>query len=227
MEKTKLNDFVELSYTGYSKGEVFDSNIEEDLKKVNPKAKPRKTIVVIGESMVVKGLDNALVEKEVGKDYVVTLQPKDGFGERDRNMMKTIPLKVFTSQQINPYPGAVLDMDGMIAKIISISGARVLTDFNNPLAGKEISYKFKVVRILTDDKEKAQALFENMFRFVPEFDITATDLTIKGPKPLEQFVATFKDKVKTLLNKDLKFEEKKIEKKEDKIVKTREEDKTD
>mgnify|MGYP001601353865 CR=1 FL=1 len=220
MGTTKPKDFVEISYTGYSQGSMFDSNREADLKSINSKAKAKKTIIVIGEGMVVKGLDKALEGKEVGKEYEIKLSPKEGFGERDRNLMKTIPLKVFTDQRINPVPGAVLDMDGMIAKIISISGARVMTDFNNPLAGKELSYKFSITRIITDDKEKATALFENMFRFVPEFDITAENLTIKGPKPLEQFAQAFKDKIKALLNKELKFEEKKIEKKEDKIFKS-------
>jgi FKBP-type peptidyl-prolyl cis-trans isomerase 2 len=220
MDTTKAKDFVEISYTGYSQGTMFDSNREADIKAINSKAKAKKNVIVIGEGMVVPGLDKALEGKEVGKEFEVTLSPKEGFGERNRNLMKTIPLKVFTDQRINPYPGAVLDMDGAIAKIISVSGARVMTDFNNPLAGKELVYKCTIVKIVTDDKEKATALFENMFRFVPEFDVNATTLTIKGPKPLEQFANAFKDKIKALLNKDLAFEEKKIEKNEDKIVKS-------
>ena len=45
MDTIKKSDFVEIKYTGYSQGKEFDSNIEEDLKKINPKAKnaPRLT----------------------------------------------------------------------------------------------------------------------------------------------------------------------------------------
>ena len=93
MELTKKNDFVELLYTGYSQGNVFDSNIEEDLKKIDPKGKVKKTIVVIGQGMVVPGLDKALEGKEIGKEYEIKLSAKEGFGERDRNLLKTIPLK--------------------------------------------------------------------------------------------------------------------------------------
>jgi len=32
VETAKKNDFVELKYTGYANGIIFDSNIEEDLK---------------------------------------------------------------------------------------------------------------------------------------------------------------------------------------------------
>lgn len=214
MVTTKKSDFVEIKFTGFLKGEVFDSNIDEDLKKIDPKSKPKKTIVIIGEEMLVKGLDKALEGKEVGKEYTAHLTPKEGFGERDRNLLKTIPLKVFTEQKINPYPGVVLQLDGHLAKVITVSGARVITDFNNPLAGKEIDYKFKVERIITEEKEKAESLIESLFRFKVDFEIKGNDLIIKGQKGLDIFVNAFKDKVKSLLGKDLKFELKEVKKEE-------------
>ncbi len=36
VEKTKKGDFVEIKYTGLANNEIFDSNIDEDLKKLNP-----------------------------------------------------------------------------------------------------------------------------------------------------------------------------------------------
>src|SRR3989338_7939931 len=162
---TKKKDFVEIVYTGYTNGKVFDSNIEEDLKKIDDKAVPKKTTVVIGEQMVVPGLDKALEDKEIGKEYEILLKAKEGLGERDKNLLKTIPLKVFAEKNINPKPGMAFAVDNMLVKIVAVSGARVITDFNNPLAGKEITYKFKIARILEDEKEKASALFEQLFRF--------------------------------------------------------------
>ena len=136
----KKKDFVELRFTGYSNGDIFDSNIEEDLKKIDPKGEAKPTIVVVGERMIVPGFDSALEEKEIGKDYEIKVSAKDGFGERRRELVKTIPLKIFREKQINPYPGMVLAMDNSLARVITISGARVLTDFNNPLAGKDLTY---------------------------------------------------------------------------------------
>ena len=127
--------------------------------------------------------------------------------------IKTIPLKVFAEKNINPKPGMAFAVDNMLVKIVAVSGARVITDFNNPLAGKEITYKFKIARILEDEKEKASALFEQLFRFVPEFEIKENELTIKGEKRLETIIPIFKDKIKSLLNKELKFES--IEKNKD------------
>lgn len=213
METTKKKDFIEILYTGYTNGNVFDSNIPEDLKKIDPRAEPKKTILVIGEGMVVPGLDKALEGKEINKEYKISLLAKDAFGPRDRSLLKTIPLKVFTEKNIDPKPGMVLALDTSLAKILTISGARVITDFNNPLAGKDVDYKFKIIRVLSDEKEKAISLLEQLFRFTPDFEIKEKDLIVKGPKTFEVFISAFKDKVKEIMGMELKFEEKKEEKK--------------
>jgi FKBP-type peptidyl-prolyl cis-trans isomerase 2 len=213
---TKKNDFVEIKYTGVSQGNVFDSNIEEDLKKMNTREKPRKTIVMIGQGMLVKGFDDALEGKEVGKEYEIKVGVKDGFGDRKRELVKTIPLKIFTEKKIAPYPGLVLAMDDMLAKVLTVSGARVITDFNNPLAGKELNYKFKIERKVEDEKEKAETLFEYLMRFVPPEIEIKDSVLVKGPKELGFFINAIKEKFEKLMGKALTFEEKKEEKRESK-----------
>lgn len=206
MELTKKNDFVELKYTGYSQGQVFDSNATDDLKKLNPEAKAEKLVVVIGQGMVVPGLDKTLEGKEIEKEYEIKISAKEGFGERDRNLMKTIPLRAFTEKNINPRPGQVLALDNMIAKIVSISGARVLTDFNNPMAGKELNYKFKIIRKVDDEKEKCQAVFSLLFRFVPEFEVKDSKVIVKGPNVLEDYIKASSGKFNELIGRELEFE---------------------
>jgi FKBP-type peptidyl-prolyl cis-trans isomerase 2 len=202
---TKKNDFVSIEFTGKSEGKVFDSNRKEDLKDINPKVESSELVVVIGQGMVVPGLDKALEEKEIGKSYDVSIYAKEGFGERKREMVKTIPLKVFTQQKINPYPGAVLMMDQMMVRIISVSGGRVLADFNNPLSGKDLEYNFKIVKKIEDDKERCKSLFKHLFRMIPEFEVGEKEVTVKGRKEMEMFVNALSGRFKEILGKDLKF----------------------
>ena len=211
-DKINKNDFIEIKYTGYANNEIFDSNIEEDLKKLNPNSKPDKTIIAVGQEMVVKGLDDAFTGKEIGKEYTIKLSSKEAFGERKRDLIKTIPLKAFTEKKVSPYPGLVLTLDDLLVKIIAVSGARVITDFNNPLAGKEISYKFTIIRKVTEEKEKAEALFLVLFKFMPQYEIKE-NIIIKGPKALEILVKVYSEKFKELLGKPLALEEIKPEKK--------------
>jgi|SRR3989344_3050038 len=212
-ETIKKKDFIELKFTGYANNEIFDTNIESDLKTLNQKLAPKKTIVAVGEEMVVSGLDKALEEKEIGKEYEINLSRKEAFGDRKRDLIKTIPLKIFTEKKIYPAPGMVLNLDNMMAKIIAVSGARVVTDFNNPLAGKEIKYKFTAIRKVEDEKEKVEALFDLFLRFIPEYEIK-DKIVIKGPKGFDIFVKSFNDKFKELIGKELQFEEIKQEPKD-------------
>ena len=204
-EKIEKNDFIEIEFTGYYEGKVFDSNIPEDLKQLSPKAKPEKTAVIIGQGMVVPGLDKSLEGKEIGKEYRTNIKCKEAFGERKKEMVKIIPLSQFTKQNINPKPGMAVFLDNFLARIITISGARVITDFNNPLAGKDIEYKFKIIKKITGEKEKIEIFFNFFFRFIPEFEIKESAIAVKGQKNFEVLINLFKDKFKELLRKDLEL----------------------
>jgi FKBP-type peptidyl-prolyl cis-trans isomerase 2 len=207
--KVKKKDFVEIKFSGYANNQLFDSNIEEDYKILDPegKAKPEKTIICIGEKMLVSGLDKQLEGKELGVEYSIEVNAKEGFGERNRNLIKIIPLKAFHEQKVSPQPGMMFTLDNALVKIIAVSGARVTADFNNPLAGKDLKYKITMTRKVEDINEKSEALFKFFLRFVPEFEVKEK-IIVKGPKILEQITSTFTGKFKELVGKDLGFEEK-------------------
>lgn len=207
MEKTKKKEFVEIKYTGYANGQIFDSNIAEDLKKINPEAKEQKTIVCIGEGMVVPGLDRALENKDIDKEFEIDVAPKEGFGERKKELITTIPLKSFTEKNIAPRTGMMLTLDNYLVKILAVSGARVTVDFNNPLSGKHLKYKFKIIRKVDDKKEKIESLFMLFFKFIPEFEIGDKGVIIRGARGMKILVDICKEKFKELIGEELSFEE--------------------
>ena len=209
---TQRNDFVEIKYTGYSNGEIFDSNIEEDLKTAKSDAKPRIVILKIGAGMIVKGFDKALEGKEIGKEYDATVSAKEGFGDRKPALVRTIPLKEFTSRKINPQAGMIFTLDDNLVKIITVSGARVIVDFNNPMAGKELKYKFTISRKVDDQREITRTVLEFLMRFAPEFDVKEKEVVIKGPKILEGIAKAYSPKFKEFTGKDLGFELKELPK---------------
>lgn len=211
----KKSDFVELKFTGLVDGKVFDSNIIEDLKQIDDKAVPEKTIIIIGQGMVVKGLDSQLEGKELNKNYTVSINPEEAFGHRRAELVRIIPLKVFHQQKINPQPGTSFVFDNQLAKVITVSGARVITDFNNPLAGKVVTYKFDVSRVVDDLKEKAETVCKLLFRYVPEISVENNIVKIKGPKILESFITQSQAKFKEFLGCEVSFEEVEIKKEKD------------
>ena len=106
-----------------------------------------------------------------------------------------------------------LNLDGQIVKVLSSDRGRTLTDFNNPLAGKPVTYTYKINKIVTDQKEKINALQDFLFRKTFEFDIKDKVVTFKVEKQFEQFIKMFAPKFEEIL--DMKVEAEVVEPKEE------------
>lgn len=209
----KKNEFVELQFSGYANGELFDSTKTEEIKKLNPRMKDSKPMVIaVGQGMILPAFDKDIEGKDLGKEYELSIKAKDAFGERRRELIKMVALSAFEGQRVMPQPGMTLMLDQNLVKVLSVSGGRVTLDFNNPLAGKDIKYSYKITRIVTDETEKANSLFEVMFRFVPKFEVK-DKIVITGPKFMEHYAKSFNAKFKELVGKELDFVEEKVEKK--------------
>lgn len=195
------NDFIEIEFTGKITGtdEVFDTNIKTDLPKDSKQKEPKPLILSVGHKMLPLGFDNDLIGKELSKKYTVDLKPEDAFGKRNPQAVRMIPTKHFHEQKINPERGMKLALDGQLVKILSSDRGRTLVDFNNPLAGKPVTYTYKINKIITDQKQKINALQDFLFR--KTFDFEAKDKTIifKVQKQMEPFVKMFAPKFEEIL----------------------------
>ena len=174
-------DFIEIEFTGRIKdtGDIFDSNIKEELDKLHISQEhkddhvheTKPLIYCLGEGMFLEGVDNFLIGKEIGK-YVIPLSSEKAFGKRLRELVKMIPIKVFFQHKINPVQGAMLNFDGKMGKVLSVSGGRVLVDFNHPLAGKEVIYEINVKKIIQDIDEKIKAFNSFIFKRELKFSVS-------------------------------------------------------
>tara|TARA_Y100000310_G_scaffold32133_1_gene30514 strand:+ start:5988 stop:6641 length:654 start_codon:yes stop_codon:yes gene_type:complete len=209
--KLKKNDFIEIEFTGKSNNEVFDTTNPEEAKSIGLQADVKPVIASIGNEMLLKGLDDELEGKEIGKKYSIHLTPEKAFGPRNPSMIKTIPLRVFTEKNMNPAPGMVFQLDQHLVRIISVSGGRVMADFNNPLAGKEVDYDITIKRKIEDNKEKINALQDFFFRQRFEFELKEKKVIFKDEK-IKPVINVFKDKFKEMLGLDFEVAEKKQEK---------------
>ena len=189
-------DFIEIVFTGRTdEGKIFDSNKAEDLRKANMKADTKPFVFALGQEMFLKGVDEFLIGKEIG-EYKISLEPEKAFGKRVPSLVQTIPTKQFTKQNINPLPGTVLNFDGKFGKILTVSGGRVMVDFNNPLAGKNISYDIQILKKIEDIKEKVKSINDFLFQKDFKFEIKDKKLTIEADKTMKKVIELFKDKYK-------------------------------
>lgn len=153
----KEGDFVELDYTGKADGRVFDTTRKDVAKANNLPGEPHTAIICLGQNMILKGIDEGLIGKELGK-HTLTLPPEKAFGKKDAKAIQMIPQGKFKEQKLEPKVGLQLNIDGMVGVIRSVSGGRVLVDFNHPLANKEVVYEVDVKKIISNAKTKVEAL---------------------------------------------------------------------
>tara|TARA_Y100000310_G_C20616046_1_gene780686 strand:+ start:457 stop:1119 length:663 start_codon:yes stop_codon:yes gene_type:complete len=212
MEKIKKNDFIELKFTGkVVDGEIFDTNIPSDAEKINLKIDDKQFIICVGQKMVIEGLDDALIDKEVNKKFSVEIPSTKAFGERKREMVKLIPLKVFREKNINPQPGMTLHMDNHLVRIASVSGGRILVDFNNPLSGKDVAYDFTITKKVTDDKEKIDAIINYFIKQPLTYELKDKKATFEADQFMAQMIKMLNDKFKDILDIEFVVKEKKEE----------------
>jgi FKBP-type peptidyl-prolyl cis-trans isomerase 2 len=209
----KKNDFVELEFTGKTEeGNTFDTNIKEEAVRIGIEIDSRPLVICIGQNMILPAIDEFLEGREPGR-FTLRLEPEKAFGARNREMIKTMPIKIFHTKNISPRAGLVFQFDALLGRISAVSGGRVIVDFNNPLAGKAVIYELNAKKILESAEEKVKVLMQNFFSRVLDFKIEASKLIVSVEPNFSQLVEYFKPKFKEILNLDMEVQ--KLEKKEE------------
>jgi peptidylprolyl isomerase len=206
----KKQDFIEVEYTAIDKnsGNIVDTTSEKEAEEARIKQENVKygsLIVCLGHKDVIKGVDEFLIGKELGK-FEVELKPEDAFGAKRGDLIQLVPTSTFSQNDIKPFPGLQLNLDGMLCTIRSVSGGRVMVDFNHPLAGKTINYNIEVKRKVEDLNEKVKSVLSMRLEKFEIKNLADGKLEIK---------AELKKELQDLLEKEIK--EKILEIKEIKI----------
>lgn len=131
---------VKIEYKGtFDDGSVFDSS-EQHGSPLEFEA---------GSGQIIKGLDKEVQGMEVGQEKDVRIEPSLAYGDRNPELVQTVPkeklpMEVKQGQMIllgdpdgNKFPAVIADVTKDLVKI----------DLNHPLAGKHLNFKIKVVGI--------------------------------------------------------------------------------
>lgn len=203
MMALQKGDFIELTYTAKTKEStpiVFDTTQEDVAKKegiYDEKTAYGPATVVLGEGHVLAGLEKELIGKEVDTPYTITLADEDAFGKKSAKKLQMVPPKVFQKEGIKPFPGLQMNFDGEIGTVKTVSGGRIIVDFNHPLASKDVEYDVKVNRVITDVKEQIEGFFKLM-------GFKAQDIQATKEKAIISVPAQLPEKLTIPLSEDIK-----------------------
>ncbi len=193
----KEKDFIELHFTGKVEDDdfIFDTTEPEKAKEAGLEGNAGPKIVCIGTGMLLKGLEKDIIGKETGKDYEVKIPPEDGFGKKSAKLIQLIPTSRFKKENIDPVPGLQVNIDNQIGIIKTVTGGRTLVDFNHPLSSKDLVYEYRVTRIITDTKEKAEAYLRNTLGLPAELEVKEKELIVTTQFPLGEMAKEIEKKI--------------------------------
>lgn len=149
MKRAKPGDIVSLEYEGIlENGDVFESTSE-----IGP------LDFTIGTGGVMPAFEMAVVGMSVGESTDIVLQPKDGYGERQQELLQTVDKSVFGDKG-DLKPGQILYLnvkkDGknhkVPATIVELADNNVTLDYNHPLAGHTLTYRI-TLKSIEESKE--------------------------------------------------------------------------
>jgi len=168
-----------------------------------------------GVGIIRKEIEDAVKGKK--ENEVIEIQIPKAYGERKAELIVLMPLRVLRQNGIDPFPGLVINVDGMEGIIKTVSGGRVVVDFNHPLAEKTILFKIKILKIFNNEEDFVDELIKEALKN-EQFEFKKDEKTIYLEK--EQLIPLIEELFKIYKIEGYKVERKnkeknKEEKKED------------
>jgi FKBP-type peptidyl-prolyl cis-trans isomerase 2 len=98
-----------------------------------------------GKHDILPSLEIALAGMKPGEKKTVHVPSEQAYGPYDEAKKRTVKL-----EQLPPgtkIGARVRSKDGAVARVVTISDGSVVIDFNDPLAGKDLTYEITVLKV--------------------------------------------------------------------------------
>ncbi|SFB85150.1 FKBP-type peptidyl-prolyl cis-trans isomerase SlyD [Marinospirillum celere] len=112
-----------------------------------------------GHSNIIPGLESQLEGKQKGDEFDVVVKPKDGYGERNDELVQQVQREAFQGvEQIEP--GMQFQTQGpggaMVVTVIEANDETVTIDANHPLAGVSLNFKGSIDSVREASEDEVQ-----------------------------------------------------------------------
>ncbi len=177
-------DVVRFDYTLWSGDDALDTSIEDKAQELGihrPDKAYRPLTITLGQRQIIPGLERRLVDAKPGTPTTIDVPAAEAYGARDANKIKDVPMAQFRKQKVQPQVGMQLNYENQRATITRVAGGRVRLDMNHDLAGKDLRYEITVQKVITDRKDKVEAVLEGLFVGGAPFTLSDDTLELEVP----------------------------------------------
>ncbi len=113
--------------------------------------------ILVGHRNIIPGVESALLGREVGERFSVTVEPGDGYGPRHANAIQRMPKKRFRKYgMLKAGDLVMLDTErGPRPVTVHKVGMSVVDiDINHPMAGKTLTFDIEVIEVRAGSAEE-------------------------------------------------------------------------
>ena len=183
-ETVDSGDLVQLDLDAWIKetGKLFQTTSKENAEKegiYDEKTVYSPIYEIVGKNRFFTGLEKSILAAKVGDEVEVEIKPEDAAGPRDPGQVKLYSVREFERMEVEPKVGTDVRIGDRVGRVTQVTVGRVRVDFNNPLAGHVLKYKYKVLRKIDEPLEKMKALIDMYYGTNTGFDVT-----VEGKKTL-------------------------------------------
>ncbi len=151
MGMLNLCAYANTPVVGVGKKVTFDYTLIVDNKQLESSVGKTPLVYVAGSHSIIPGLESQLNGMRINEEKVVNVASKDAYGEVDPKAFKEFP-KTSLPKGSEPKVGMMLmanapDGSKLPVVISAIHGDMVQLNFNPPLAGKDLTFKVKILKI--------------------------------------------------------------------------------
>ena len=143
----EANQIVSIEYEVKDGDTVVDSNVGGDA-----------LVFMFGKGQIIPGLENGIVNMEIGEKGDILVQPADAYGEYNAEATQEVPADQFAG--IDLAVGMTLYGQGEDGGTVQVTvkelkGETVIIDFNHPLAGKALMFSVAINNVRDASAEEA------------------------------------------------------------------------
>lgn len=214
--------------------------LAEKEKILSPDERYKPEVVCFGRTKLLPKVEEVLRDAEPGKTYEIVLEPRDAYGERNPDLIRTFPLNHILNLPEFREGRETLEVGKTITmrdengvqregKVVTLTAGRVRIDFNHPYAGKKVKFRVKVDKVLHTETEKILALIEMVYGTSEGFEVEVhgVDAKIKVPERAIFDIAWVSAKARLIVEIKQRFKTKKVIFTEEYVIKREEEKKSE
>ena len=106
-----------------------------------------------GDGSMISGLEKAVLGRDVGDKFSVSIEPEDAYGHHQRQLVRTISKDMVQTDAEEIKVGMVFQVgsggESSVVKVVALEDEGIIVDGNHPLAG--VSFNFDIH--ITEAKE--------------------------------------------------------------------------